>query len=200
METILSCIKCKLNLNTTQRTPRILPCNRLICTSCIEDCKQSLGGYIIDCNCSLKTHTIEKLDDLLISHISLACLNNSKDLKNQIDQYKYSLELAKFDVSRHYDDMEMKIDIRAETLIEFIHDSRDLLHAEIKSRRQNTESQIESFESKYNSDYKRLEHDFQLLNIKMSDPNIGLEMKNLEFLKYSFLPRLTRFCMIRSTV
>lgn len=190
MESVLNCQSCKLNFDSINRIPRILPCNKQICSSCAENSKQILGGFIIKCECKSRHHNIDKLDDLLVSQISLAYLTNKQpenmELKDQIEKYKYGLELAKFDVSRHYDDMEMKIDIRAETLIEFIHDSRDLLHAEIKAHRKNTDSDIEKFEKKYSNDYNRIENNFHMLNSKLEDPNISLEVKNLEFSKFLF--------------
>ncbi len=192
MESILVCQSCKTNFDSDLRTPRILPCSKQICTLCVENSKQLLGGYLIECECNSRAHNMEKLDDLLVSQITLACLSKTTDcneleiidMREQVEKYKYGLELARFDVGRHYDDMEMKIDIRAETLIEFIHDSRDILHAEIKAHRKNTDDQIEQFEKKYNSDYKKLDLDFKLLNKKLTDPEQCIEAKNLEFSKF----------------
>lgn len=170
MDAKLKCQTC----NNSQNLGRILPCNKLICTDCIEQNKQQSGtGYKIKCDCACKQHLITSTTS-----------TNPNSLKHQIDEARSSLELAKFDVSRHYDDMEMKIDIRAETLIEFIHDSRDSLHAEIKQHRKNTESLMESFEKKYNSDYKKLEVDFQVMSSRLCDANLSVDVKNSDLSKF----------------
>lgn len=174
MESILVCPRCELKFDTNEKTPRLLPCSRLICYKCIDNYKQILGGYIIECECSSKIHNIDKLDDLYPSQLTLHYLNREKtelqpssqnmfvEIKDLLDQYKYKLEVTKYDIDKHYDDMEMDIDIRAETLINFIHESRDSLHSEIKNHREETNLNTELFQEKFNNDLKKLETKFNL--------------------------------------
>jgi len=101
MESVLNCQSCKFTFDSINRVPRILPCNKQICSQCAENSKQILGGYIIECECKLRQHNVDKLDDLLISQISLAYLtttNNNQELeqninlKEQIEKYKLEQE------------------------------------------------------------------------------------------------------------
>ena len=151
MDQILKCPNCNTSYNTDTHSPRILPCDQQQCLACIETYRQPLDGYLIACDCKQKLHHIYKLEDMPVSQATLFCMNR-RDAS-----HKYMLEQAKFDISQHYDDMEMKIDIRAETLIEFVHDCRESLHAEIKAHRKKTNEEMESYDSKYTADYERLE-------------------------------------------
>lgn len=124
MESILICPRCKLNFNLNEQNPRILPCNRLICCKCVESFKQALGGYFIKCDCPKALHKINELDEIYPSQLSLFYLNlKNKKSSNQLcsslntdsssqildnmkillENYKYKLELAKFDINKHYD-------------------------------------------------------------------------------------------------
>ena len=150
MDQMLKCPNCNTSYNTDSHSPRILPCDQQLCLACIEACRQPLDGYLIKCDCKQKIHNVNKLEDMPVSQATLFCMNKAS--------HKYMLEQAKFDISQHYDDMEMKIDIRAETLIELVHDYRESLHAEIKAHRKATNDQMETYESKYNADYERLDH------------------------------------------
>jgi len=184
----LTCQSCKCSFDPINRIPRILPCGKQICTLCAEKSIQILGGLLIECECNSHYHNVDKLDDLLISQISLAYLANkqpeNKELKDQIEKYKFGLESAKFDVCNHYDAMVMDLDIRAEKIIECVHNMRDLLHDEIRLHRKNTDLDIEKFENKYSFEYDRIKSKFQMLNSKFEDPNISQEVKNLESSKF----------------
>ena len=128
MESILICPRCKLNFDLYEQNPRILPCNRLICCKCVESYKQTLGGYFIKCDCPKALHKINELDDIYPSQLSLFYLNiknKNRPIDNQIcaafnpesssqildnmkillENYKYKLELTKFDINKHYDGM-----------------------------------------------------------------------------------------------
>ena len=151
MDLILSCPNCKISYNTDTHSPRILPCNQQLCLACIETYRQPIDGYLISCDCKKKSHQITKLEDVPVSQATLFCM------KKASNKHKYMLEKAKLDISQHYDDMALKIDIRAESLIEFVHDCRDSLHVEIKAHRKRSNKEMSSYESKYNSDFERLE-------------------------------------------
>lgn len=149
MNQLLKCSKCEQKFDTDKYAPRILTCNKLICTNCILAAQQLLGGFKIeDCVCSSRVHLLSKLDEAPISQLSVLYLKNqSQNLNDLIQELKYSFELAKFDLTRHYDDMQMKIDIKAETLIDFVHDARSQLHADIKVHRLETNAHLARFES-----------------------------------------------------
>ena len=56
--------------------------------------------------------------------------------------------------------MEMNIDIRAESLIEIIHEKRGLLHQEVKLQRRNTELEFEAIKEQHAADSQGLKAAF----------------------------------------
>ena len=149
MDQLLKCPICNTSYNKDTHSPRILPCDQQQCSSCIQSCLEPLGGFKINCECKQKVHRVNSIEDVPISQATMFFMNKSNQ-KNMLDQIKD-------EISQHYDDMEMKIDVRAETLIEFIHDFSDSLRAEIKSHRKNTNKELEHFQPKFDSDYEKLE-------------------------------------------
>lgn len=193
MDSFLTCPRCNASFDTNEFNPRILPCNQLICFKCIEATKQVLGGYSIECDCSQRVHSIDKLDDLTPSQLSLYYLNKPtgvessfdllNNLKHLLDEYKYKLELTKYDINKHYDDMEMDIDIRAETLINFIHESRDMLHTEIKAHREETIQNIDSYQEEFSKELTSLEKKHTTSNLDEFITQFNKSQKRVDDLK-----------------
>ena len=166
MESLLKCLICHMDFDLTVKNPRILPCNQLICLKCVMAAEERLGGFLINCSCFSKTHKIRDLNDLYPCELIENYLSRLSDrgdaskfecLKNQIKQARFSLNVAKYEANKHYDTMEMNIDIRAESLINFIHDSREALHKEIKSARHQTNLNFEAVTDQFENDFAQLE-------------------------------------------
>ncbi len=207
MDSILKCSKCKLEFNLFEKNPRILPCSKLICCKCIEDNKQILGGYSIECSCSESAHEVESLDDLYPSQLTLYYLkqqqnnlntetkqqsttqtqqqtpNMLESMKKILDTYKYKLELAKYEINKHYDDIEMDIDIRAETLINFVHEQRDVLHSDIKQCREDTILDLDLFQPEFNKNLNRLENKYNSICAQISNDPQATNNANLNEMK-----------------
>lgn len=164
MDSFLKCICCKNDFNLEELSPCILPCNHTICTKCIHGAKQLLGGYLIECRCLQRVHKLASINDLYPCEMIINYLKSRQDnvgsiegLKKQLELSWFSLEVAKYEANKHYDAMEMNIDIRAESLIELIHEKQEQLHRDVKERRRCTEQEFEDIAEKHSEDTKCLE-------------------------------------------
>lgn len=154
----MKCCICSSDFDLESRQPRILPCGNSICLQCIHSSKQLLTGYRITCKCSVEEHKLKSLADLypcemILSLLRLRQVDSENDpgdhLKCQVDASRISLDVAKYEAQRHYDAMEMNIDLRTETLIEFIHEKRDCLRLQVKSFREKTDEEFEELRGQH---------------------------------------------------
>jgi hypothetical protein len=183
MNNILNCSICNNHFDTNKHSPYILPCDNQACLSCIESFKQILSGYAIKCKCQYKIHNINKIEDIPISQFALT--TGSDSMNQLVDNFKYGLELTKFNLSQHYDDMEMKIDIKAETLIDFIHNSRELLHKELETHRLETVKYLEIFQFEYNKQIHHLELELQsgIIDLSKFILNLNKLQRSIDLMK-----------------
>ena len=169
---IFTCIKCTSPFDLQEKTPRILPCNNSICMSCLNECARSICGFRVACTCNEKFHSAKTLQEFYPCRVAINYLTDMQNelivppsssvdmLKKQLDMSKYGLNLAKFEVSRHYDALEMDIEIRAETLIALIHDKRDQLLNSITTYREQTDIDFDLRNELHALRYKDLENSY----------------------------------------
>jgi hypothetical protein len=167
MDSFLKCSRCANSFDLDEYSPHILPCNYSICIKCIQQSQQLLGGFLIECTCDQKQHKLSSLHELYPCELITSYLKGLQEggshldtLKRQLEFAQFSLEVAKYEANRHYDAMEMNIDIRAESLIEIIHEKRGLLHQEVKLQRRNTELEFEAIKEQHAADSQGLKAAF----------------------------------------
>jgi hypothetical protein len=88
------------------------------------------------------------------------CQHKFGNILNLLIEKRGAKKVAKYETNRHYDAMEMNIDIRAESLIEIIHEKRGLLHQEVKLQRRNTELELEAIKEQNEADSQGLKAAF----------------------------------------
>ena len=97
------------------------------------------------------------------------------NLKKHLDFSRFSLNVAKYEAGRHYDDMEMDIEIRAETLIGLIHEKRDELLESVKGLRKQADDEFDSIVDTHARQYSWLEDKFNTyvnhLETENNEPN-----------------------------
>ena len=162
MDLIKVCSFCTNSFDLLDNSPRILPCGNLICLKCACQSPRNLGELSINCKYCSKEHFIEDLNnDLPISQLVIDCLDSNQDtnlekMKESAENFRYTFEKDKYQMSNHYDAMEILIHLKAETLIKTIHDTHDKLLDELKSYREITDKQVELFSYQKESQFKSL--------------------------------------------
>jgi len=161
---IFNCIECSASFNLDENSPRILPCNNTICLNCLKKNARSIGGFRVPCKCPEKSHNQASIDDFYPCEAIINFLKSDQadtppvdNLKAQLNSSRFSLNVAKYDANRHYDAMEMDVEIRAETLIGLIHDKRDQLLEKIKTFRNQTDAEFDSITDQHTIQYSDLE-------------------------------------------
>ena len=174
MESVLTCFKCLKPFNLSKNSPRILPCNNSICLACIQTSSQPLSGYAIKCQCPQRSHLIQTLDEMYPSELItnyLTCQANNltslNNLKTQLERSRFSLNVAKFEASKHYDAMEMDIEIKAEMLINSVHEQREQLLSKMKELREKTDADFENINDQHNKNYSLLENSMSNIDTVM---------------------------------
>ena len=164
MDSLLKCSHCANSFDLDEYSPHILPCNYSICIKCIQQSQQLLSGFLIECTCDQKQHKLSSLHELYPCELITSYLKGLQEggshldtLKRQLQFAQFSFEVAKYEANRHYDAMEMNIDIRAESLIEIIHEKRGLLHQEVKLQCRNTELEFEAIKEQHAADLSVIE-------------------------------------------
>lgn len=166
METLTNCIKCSDSFDLESKSPRILPCNETICLSCIQKSEAILGGFSIECRCQFGQHRLKSLSDTYQSNTITNYLNSDKKdfketLKNQVDESKFSLEVAKYETNKHYDSVAMSIDLKVELLIKLIHENRQQLYNKVNHLREQTNKQFESIADDFQNNVESIESFFK---------------------------------------
>jgi hypothetical protein len=161
----MNCNLCLSPFNQVENLPKILPCIGVSCLKCLKNMPCIKNEYLIDCVHCSKTHLIANIHDLPTSEITLhlASQNKSPNLKEFSEDLEYYLRSENYDIYKHYDDVICDIDIKAETLIQFIQASRDQLQAKAKKNLENTLA-ILDIESK--ADESMDTETQQIINIK----------------------------------
>lgn len=161
-----NCLKCNQQFNDKTHEPKILPCSHLLCKLCLDSNQKELGYFLVKCFTCSKIHEMANLTDLPTSHLISKVLlsreaddeeNSTEDDKgdlilrknkrikldshlNELDSY---LRVEKFEINKHYDSVINDIDIRAESLINYIHKYRETLQEKVNYERKRTIQQIE---------------------------------------------------------
>jgi hypothetical protein len=130
-----TCNICSVEFNTLENLPKILPCFGLSCLKCLTETTSIQNEHLVDCkNCS-KAHLIANLNDLPTSNVlSFFSRDNVIFLKEFQDNLHTYLQSENYEIYKHYDNVICDIDIRAETLIQFIHSSRDSLRQKVRDQ------------------------------------------------------------------
>jgi hypothetical protein len=130
-----TCNICSVAFNELENLPKILPCFGLSCLKCLTETTCVKNEHIIDCkNCS-KVHLITNLNDLPTNNIlSISSRDNVSFLKDFQDNLNTYLQSENYQIYKHYDNVICDIDIKAETLIQFIHSSREKLQQNVRDQ------------------------------------------------------------------
>lgn len=182
MESLTNCIKCTSYFDLESRAPRILSCNKTICLKCIQDSEEILGGFSVQCPCKLGQHRLKNLKSAQISNIVTNYLNSENKnleevLKEQINVTKFSLEVAKYETNKHYDSVEMSIDLKVELLIKLINENRQQLLNKVNHLREQTNKQFDSITDEFENDVKSIE---QSLNQKNEEEVSVLKFNKIQ--------------------
>lgn len=130
----MNCNECFTEFDNSTHAPKILPCSGLTCLKCLENMPHGINRYLIKCKTCSKDHIFSNLTDLQTSDIALhlSNKNESSSLVNFSENLKDSLRNDNYEIHKHFDNVINDIDIKAETLIQFIHSSREQLQEQIK--------------------------------------------------------------------
>jgi hypothetical protein len=193
-----SCLKCNQLFNSKTQEPKILPCSHLLCKQCLDSNEKELGYYLVKCCACAKTHEMANLTDLptsmLISNVLLSqeieediseddstnVLRKNKRIKldshlNELDTY---LRVEKFEINKHYDSVINDIDIRAESLINYIHKYRETLQEKVNYERKRTIEQIDCSDEKQeptNSKFLQLKNNVESHKEKSDETKYTIE-------------------------
>jgi hypothetical protein len=119
----------------------------------------SNGEFTLKCNCR-SNHKLSSQDELPTSEIALNVLKQAEhgkqelDFKPYLDELEQKMRIEKFEIYKHYDNVINDIDIRAESLINFIHKSREILQNQVKARRDESLAFFENKDSLSSADDK----------------------------------------------
>ncbi len=130
-----ACLTCQSKYDRTKHQPKVLPCSHLVCSQCLETRPKTIGIFSIKCGTCGLLHGLKSLADLPTSQLvtsvwvesdSEAVGQPSKRAKLEhfladVGQYVRS---ERFEINKHYDSVVNDIDIRAESLINYIHNYR----------------------------------------------------------------------------
>jgi len=108
-----------------------------------------------------------------------------ENLKEQLNFSRFSLNIAKYEANRHFDAIEMDIDIQAETLIALIHEKRNQMLESIKTLRKKTDSDFDSITDQHFRQYSELEENLNL-TISRLEANCDLIEKDLNQIACNF--------------
>jgi len=106
-------------------------------------------------------------------------------LKQQLNSSRFSLNVAKYEADSHYDAMAMDIDIRAETLINLIHDKRAQLLKNVDALRLQTDNDFIELTDLHARQYSRLKENYATIAKKLEVSSSLIE-KDLDELMRSF--------------
>jgi len=137
----MTCNICKFVFNDLETLPKILPCLGLSCLKCLQTFPRIQNESLVNCiNCS-RPHFIANINDLPTSNITLDLVTNADkktELKEFQERLKFYLNSEHYEIYKHYDDVICDIDIKAETLIQFIHETTFLLQHKVRDHQRKT--------------------------------------------------------------
>ncbi len=186
------CIKCRSAFDLDQKSPRILPCSNSICLDCLHQSSRPISGFEVPCSCSDSPHCLNTATELYPSQMITGFLNSQMastpkldSLKQQLNSSRFSLNVAKYEADSHYDAMAMDIDIRAETLINLIHDKRAQLLKNVDALRLQTDNDFIELTDLHARQYSRLKENYATIAKKLEVSSSLIE-KDLDELMRSF--------------
>lgn len=208
----LYCAHCTSKYDTTEHSPKILPCLGLKCLKCLKkDINLNIKDeYVIKCTTCSKTHLVSSVIELPTSDMIVHLINMKSDIQQRIkreleedeetldigdeddsfqgdkkqklnefsEKFREKIRLENFEIHKHYDNIIGDVDIRAESLIQFINQSRENIQNKVKSFRaeslkvftEQIEDAIESDEDKETIEMKAIKEKLAILK---DDKNIG---------------------------
>lgn len=130
----MTCNICKLEFNELDNVLKILPCFSLSCLKCLNTFPCIQNETLVNCRSCSKTHFITNVNDLPTNEIKLDILpsvNKKNDLEEFQEELKTYLRSENYEIYKHYDDVIYEIDIKAETLIQFIKKNCEMLQKQV---------------------------------------------------------------------
>ncbi len=175
LSTQILCSICK-NVFTE---PVILPCNKNICKSHVQEyLKNQSDKNLFDCILCKKHHKFDqngcfplnnKIDDLVkkcqvhavpIKDIHKTANESYNKLTNLIEEFTSINDESEQFIYNYFSELERKVDLKRDILIDEIHKISDKLHGEISIQKKEIQSKAESRKKKQDIDRKLLK-DYQ---------------------------------------
>ena len=139
MDILKICTFCQNDFDNCENLPRILPCSNLICSSCVNQNYWRLGQYLIYCGFCGKYHKTNDFENNWPkSQLAINCFDTDTNnciikIKETAENYSNFFEIEKYQLINQLEENVSSVDLKAETLINLIQDTRESLISEVKS-------------------------------------------------------------------
>lgn len=148
MKSHLSCLICEQTFNNHDKIPKVLPCSDVACSSCLnKKCEIFLGEFLFKCTNCKKELKIANIDELPTSKLTLHLINQSNVVKTNLKQFNLNTKSEIYKLNKHYDNIINSVDIRTESLINFLCTSREVLIKQINEFRKQSISNYDSLDT-----------------------------------------------------